>query len=593
MKPLFRPLILASCALLASCGELSVIVPPASTSSSSSSVFQDVVYGEVTRMDLRHVNLSKLVREEEKPTAIVSPSTVTVYSIDTPNDNLYLSLSSYARLLRSALKDGLTLEMEESDASSSLNVYDHGKIVYSLSLHTQSMTSTCYYDGTPLIDHEEEEPDPTLSHQQEELNPAFPQRVRSFDGYGFHFYRADGRNLFPLSLLVEETRAAFHAEFLPTVKSGYLFQYAKAEELEYRLSIQGVETKAIDMVQRDYRATYRLNGKRFLPKLIREEQKAIFAYALANNEGLSAYRGVADMGSYVRSYADYAHFDDDSETVRNEAFARFLYRLNDVHASFTPSAILGEDKIDDASLVITDSLADVRGQWKEKLSTLRQEASVTVGEVRYTESKKTAMVSLDSLDGAYDYLVETLEGVAQNEETTRVVLDLSLCDEGNAVDVAKTLALLSKDNDVQTYDYNDGDHSLYKNSYAIDRNGDEIFDEEDVYGQRFEFLILQSPYTSREGNQFAYYAHVNDVASLYGEAAQGGECDLGGIRMPFGQTLTYSSKRHHVGYDEANDRIVSIEAGEPGLDWDLREVGYDAEVIQAMLDGENEVEPIE
>lgn len=585
MKKVRGLLLLSVTGMLASCGNLSIIVH-SQESEIDSHTLPNVITGEVMRLDAIAVALPK-VEERETPVAFESlpKKDITVYCLDSLNDGFYVSLSTFGALIAPYLSEGLTVKSDADQDVASVRVYDGEYECYRLSVDSKEETITQIGDGTPLYPIEASESDPELKAVDHILVESPFSQFHGFADSGIRHFEADGEERYDLSFLENETRRFLNCHFAADAHNGYLYQYRDEAELTQGIARAGKTTTIGHILTASYAANYRGKaGQWLLPRVLREQQRNLYCYFLAQEEGLWGYRGVMDPLAYLSSLEGYGDLDAEDEKLRADGYARLTASFDDLNAVYSSSPWLGEAATDPKAFYGVNSALGKRDGAKTRVTGLRKGYVSDPNAIRYNEDQTLAMAEVDRLDETGFLLLKSqLATLNENKSVTDVILDLSLCEAGTSASFYKTLALISPQNEAKIYVADDEAGTLAYRTLSVDVNGDGEFFANETYGKRFRFHLAQSAFTARVGNQLCAYADKLGFASLLGDNGNGGECKQDKFTLPLGQKVSFSSAAHQLWINQKGRRESLQYGASPSCSWGYEASSYDMEALSARL----------
>jgi hypothetical protein len=149
--------------------------------------------------------------------------------------------------------------------------------------------------------------------------------------------------------------------------------------------------------------------------------------------------------------------------------------------------------------------------------------------------------------------------------------------------MGKLLALMSDDNYARINFAYENSGTVTELEFRVDSNGDGVYDENDCFGQYFDFYILTSSFSFSCGNAFPFHAKCNGIAHVMGVKSGGGEMTVDGMLFPFGVSMKNSSLRHMSYYDHETQTWKGDEAGQP-VDIKILTGWYDVDAVSEAID---------
>ncbi len=334
----------------------------------------------------------------------------------------------------------------------------------------------------------------------------------------------------------------------------------------------------------------------------------MFFYTMDNFYGLRKEKGITSFRQYLMSRNVYIDLFSTNDFLRGCAYYTALALLDDGHtAVISTNDTWGEA---DSGPMYVGQKTSNRGDQYRAIRDVRASQNenpnfVVEDGVRYSDSGKTAIIIFDSfsfgkdeevfnLDGTVKedaYLYDTYLRVARSLEIIRnkgtvenVILDISLNGGGTLAVMMKLLAIISEDNNSITHFYDDAAKYVYFYGGAVDTNLDEKYDTNDSYGKEFNFYIATSAMSYSAANAYAYYADMEDIATIIGRKTGGGECAVSIHYLPNSQYVYHSSNLHIGFYNEAEGKFYGNEAGvEPEIYFDDYSIYGDPNAIEDLI----------
>lgn len=329
-----------------------------------------------------------------------------------------------------------------------------------------------------------------------------------------------------------------------------------------------------------------INNKlhRVMPLYLREERLHNIYFAFDNLYGLKQTRNISSMKQYIIDKGYDKGMLSENNNMRNEATHKFFAELDDGHTRLTEHVntkdLWGnkDDNYPYFGQLWLDRIA-LRANLISQRNALYSSKGSSVGKVIYSNDDSTVFISFDAFNICYDaldeqgnikekmytedtffFLAKALEEVKNSGKNVQnVILDIA-CNGGGIIGVLmKLVTLLSKDNNSSTMMYRDDIGALLLYRTLVDSNLDDRYDEDDVYGDDFNFYILQSEFSFSCGNAFPFFLEKNNLATMIGQKSGGGECSVVTNTLPSGESYRHSSKTHIVWYE--NMEIQGDEAG--------------------------------
>ncbi|MBE6136728.1 MAG: hypothetical protein E7181_05675 [Erysipelotrichaceae bacterium] len=555
------------------------------------------------------------------------PEKLKLYYLDEIDDVYYLPLSSFVTTINDELASGHTATMEENGDTSIWTVKKGEEVVYRLSLNGDSQTMAI--DGEldssflkSIPDGRNGEHDlATFTH---EYLTDYPNTTKtySFKEYGFDVFKVDGKYCYPFALLGLGLSLVIERNFLINTYEGELYEYGSYDQLSETKFIIEEESQqyvdAIYYIQDGFINQYKdpVTNKTNQPHTLTEFNKKLFYFLMDNFYGMASQKGIRSMSDYFDNF-DYAEdLTSDEGGKRMKAYYKGLQMLNDLHTSYGPTTYFDE-KAEGGSYHYEQTFYKDRFDLKVYLEGERKAAIAMYNEIYGTKVKKEGMrysgdgkygyFSFDSFD-TYHYFEEDpipeevliedtfhrfIKNLVEAKEkgVKRIIIDETTNGGGSVSIMGKLLALLSKDGKSEMFLRSDDNGSILKTTTKLDLNNDGVTDQNDCFGNDFEFYLLTSNFSFSCGNAFPFYADHYGLATIMGQRSGGGECCVFEYNYPSGQNIRYSSP-YHLGYlDEKTKKYVGDEFGaDPkyNASGDLYSL-YDVDFIGQYLDTANPI----
>ena len=338
-------------------------------------------------------------------------------------------------------------------------------------------------------------------------------------------------------------------------------------------------TKKNVMNQISERVTVKVEEQQLLyplmPMYLRNYHRDSLSFTFENFYGIKYSRGIKSMTDYIKNYSFYDDFLSADPIVRAEALSDYVASLNDGHTSIQMknSVVWGEyianrkwSPMWEERIKLRSDLTTVRNaaytlyDYNHATSQAEREAILSPGyepdqySVKYSDDGKLAFFyfndflfsKVDHTDpdlykkDTFSYFVRQFEEI-KSTSVTDVVIDLSTNGGGIIIALMKILALISKNNLVDVDQFNQDRNALTRITVSVDTNEDQKFDENDVYGNRFNFYLLCSPFSFSCGNAYPFCAYKENLATIIGTRSGGGECAVGNTMLSSGQFINHSS----------------------------------------------------
>ncbi|MBR0295220.1 MAG: hypothetical protein IJQ67_04870 [Bacilli bacterium] len=405
----------------------------------------------------------------------------------------------------------------------------------------------------------------------------------SYSDSGYNTYTINNITYIPLSLMdtIFSSLSGFHVFY--NYKDIYL--YGDEEWLWNKNYYSDVSLTSEVGPKADMKDVINNELHRVMPLYLREERLHNIYFAFDNLYGLKQTRNISSMKQYIIDKGYDKGMLSENNDVRNEATHKFFAELDDGHTRLTEHVntkdLWGnqDDNYPYFGQLWLDRIA-LRANLISQRNALYSSKGSSVGKVIYSNDDSTAFISFDGFSVCYDaldsqrnikdevytedtffFLAKSLEEIKNSGKNVQnVILDIA-CNGGGIIGVLmKLVTLLSKDNNSSTMMYRDDIGALLLYRTLVDSNLDGRYDEDDVYGDDFNFYILQSEFSFSCGNAFPFFLEKNNLATMIGQKSGGGECSVVTNTLPSGESYRHSSKTHIVWYEG-----MTIQGDEAGV----------------------------
>ena len=518
-----------------------------------------------------------------------------MYYLDEINDVYFVDMENYVKAFKDDIKEGYISTVEDNGVLSSWTVKKGDELVFRLAMDAEKQTmsidgelDSVFLKSIPTGKTGEEDlAEITIDYLKGYENTT---RVYDFAPYEFDYFKVDGKYNYPFALLNLGLCQVAERYFIYNSYEKQIFKYGNEDQFANT-------TFALENGQTIDAKLYILAGyqKQFnngiddviekMPKALAVFNKKLTYFIFDKFYGLAKQKEVKSMSAYFDNYEREKYYDSEENGKRFPAFAHAITLLNDLHTSYQPSSYFTYNTPDPFDYQQT--LSKTRFDLRAYLNTERDDALRAYNEEHGTKLGNKAMKY--SSDGVYGYFsfdtfdtyhyfdegevpAQELLGdtfyvfirnltEAKEKGVKRIVIDDSTNLGGYVTIMAKILALLSKDNKSVTYLKSDDNNAIMRTTIRLDINKDGKYDQEDCFGDDFEFFILTSNFSFSCGNAFPFYAKHDGLAKIVGATSGGGECCVFEYCFPSGESLKYSSPYHVGYYDEKTDTYVGNEDG--------------------------------
>jgi len=522
---------------------------------------------------------------------------------------LYSTVDTFVQLLANDLKEGYNVTSERSGKTCTMTFTDdNGNAVCMISFDASDMTiAETGSIGEIFVSNSLE--NTVMEQMKMDINAVVQGKpfTFSFAGYGLDAIERDGKIYFPLDLLsLELQRTDLCRAFVYSSDDGMLFQYSASGQMGVRF-INGTDPQATmtGIVSSSYSKYKNDEGVINPPAYMLEYARGLFYFVMDNYYGLNSVTGFKSMSEFVRNngYSDQLVSPDPTE--RTIAYKIVIALIQDGHTGYTASSLLGENNSINASDYV-QSLRNDRTVLRSILSAereavLKEEGVENATDVRYSSDGRTAYFSFDSFEcvtyyhetltpeerlaDTYYLFVDRLNEIKEHGGVKRVIIDDSVNGGGSVVTMGKILALLSEDNYARMSFAFENSGAVSELEFRVDSNGDGVYDENDCFGQYFDFYILTSTFSFSCGNALPFLAKCNGLAQIIGTKSGGGEMTVDSRLLPFGIEINNSSLRHMSFYDRETQTWKGDEFGQP-VDKEILTGWYDVDAISEAIDSQ-------
>ncbi|WP_408071854.1 S41 family peptidase [Butyrivibrio sp. JL13D10] len=170
----------------------------------------------------------------------------------------------------------------------------------------------------------------------------------------------------------------------------------------------------------------------------------------------------------------------------------------------------------------------------------------------------------DFASSSFAFFYSCFEEIKTHKEVKNVVLNVSSNGGGYAAALVSILGFLSKDGEVTITDMDIISGSYREECYHVDTNLDGIADDNDGYGDQYDFFIMTSPSSYSCANALPYFAQQNGLAKIIGTKPGGGDCIVGGYLDAYGYGGSFSGMLK-LGKLENGEFVSNEKVTEPDL----------------------------
>ena len=497
----------------------------------------------------------------------------------------YLTLKQYASIYNKFFEEGVVSEVTTNGYISQWTIEKNNELYFAAAISPLEKTIIKAGDISNVLRTGEGGITPPLdvlsygveSNQTYEQLGTNNYSTFTYKDCDFDYFRNDGELYLPLGLLdlsFSESSGLF-------VTYNYKNLYASTDandfgDLAFRdgLSYTSVDDQMVKAV-----------GYSTMPDYLIKYNASAFLFVMQNFYGLRKYHNIDNMKQFYKSNGLYDKFYSAVASTRGYAFSEAVNLFDDNHTGVVRvNSAWGENvRAPYASGIVA------RNKLEERLKVLRKEKyqgtsidyEPAEGDIRYSDDGKTAMFFFDAFKyGTYDQVFtddgrvkanaykydtfflfrDTLKEIATHTSVENVIIDVSLNGGGTLGVLIKLLPLLSKNNQSTINFYDDSEEIVFTYRSSSDINGDGLYNQNDAYGNRFNFYILTSDCSFSCGNAFPCYAQAMGV-KIIGENSGGGECAVAIHYLPNSQYVYHSSNLHLGIFDQTKKEFHGFENG--------------------------------
>ena len=345
-----------------------------------------------------------------------------------------------------------------------------------------------------------------------------------------------------------------------------------------------------------------------MPQYLRSYNGYLFLYFLDNFYGLKEEKGIDNAASFCKKIGTYYSIFSNNNTTRAQGIADTLSHLDDNHTALVSSSYAWGNP-DFNRWTYADGVIDraiLNASLTGKRNRIYTSKFLTPGEdIVYSNDGKTAMFMFDEFvfgtseqvfnddgtirEGAFHYdtyleLVSIFNTIKNKGGVENVILDISTNGGGVVGVMMKLLSLISK-SDTNTIHYlESASRQLASATTKIDSNNDNLYDQDDCFGDDFNIAILTSDCSFSAANAFACSAKKQNIAAIIGQTSGGGECAVAIHYLPNGEYLYHSSNLHLGHYDYHDEVFTGFEGGaKPDLAIENIDNFYDIEYLNQYV----------
>ena len=398
----------------------------------------------------------------------------------------------------------------------------------------------------------------------------------SFADYDIDYFSYLGDYYLPLSFY--DITYCFDTSLYFYYNYGSIYSSVSVDSFYEKQYIKGVKEYSVasEMIS--------LKKDEEIPSYLLDLNSNLFLYLLDNFYGLKDYKGIKTAKEYCKQIGTYDSLFNANDTIRTEAYAETLDRLDDNHTALIAGSVVWGTQSFSQRKYGTGCLnrSTLRGKLtrirKEITSTAYQNAEVPL----ISDDQKTAMIFFNEFKygstsevfnddgtvketaGLYDsfyYFLGQLKSLKALGTIENVVIDIATNGGGVLGVLMKLSALISKENRGELYYLDNATKQLGIAITQVDSDDNGAYNKEDCYGDDFNMYLLTSDCSFSCGNAFPCLAQKLGSARIIGEKSGGGECAVGIHYLPNGEYVYHSSNLRLGYYDETNNAFIGFEDG--------------------------------
>ena len=494
-------------------------------------------------------------------------------------DIVYVSLKGYAELLKPYFDTGVSYELNASGYQSTVVFKNKdGQSFYMIALDSGFNRIYVGGDAFSVVKHKVDYSASSLSiGLKQESKVVFNNKnVASYalpSTYPSTFH--DGTGYLPLAYLDIFSGADMEIRHLYS-QSG-LFQYAEAGQLK----TQYVDEDEVVTAEMELAMDYP-NG---MSNSLAEINRDCVTLVLNNLYGLRALKtDHKNAVSWLKEKGDYDDLISSDPVKRTEAFVNVFGKdIDDDHTGVVSlmNTAFGDNV--SSGFVTRGPNSIARRTVRDNLNKARDEHfknnHLAVNDIEYSASGELAVIRFDGFVFAQNAKVDDvvteearltdtamriydqLVSIKAHGGVKKVLFDISVNGGGVLGVLYKILPMLSKDNSATVAMYREEVDAVVTATLHYDGNLDGVYDAEDVFGDDFEFYILNSTVSFSCGNAFPFFAQKNGFAKMVGTRSGGGECTVATGSLPSGHYFQYSSLAHMGWYETEEGKFYGDEGG--------------------------------
>ena len=495
----------------------------------------------------------------------------------------YISLKQYASLYKSRLLDGFDYSVHKSGSFITWEVYNNELGVYYMSrinpIFKEISVMGSIQETFKPTDYPIDLRALNYGLQSEYSSVVLGSRgynLYDFSDYDVKYFSYNGEYYFPLSFLdltYSEATGIYHYYNYAGIYACHDIETYANMSFTKDDKTMTVDTEMASLVKEES-----------MPFYLKEFNANMFFYVMDNFYGLKDYKGYSSMEKLCRKKGLYDYLLSNKAAERAQAYADALSILDDNHTAIASA----NDSWGENDYVNFRYATGCLARHNKNVSLTNARATryasmnKNLGEPILSNDGKTAMYYFNQFvygdasicfneDGSLNLeraatvdsffeLIKLFNDLS-TQSVENVILDISTNGGGVLGVLMKILCLLSKDNSSYISYFDDNAYYVAIASSQININGDNLYNANDCFGNRFDFYLLTSDCSFSCANAFPCLAKQFNVAKIIGQTSGGGECVVGGHYLPNSQYVYHSSNLHLGYYDDKDEVFYGFENG--------------------------------
>ena len=595
--------------------------------------------GNLLETKLQTFNLSKEHTLKEEEIEVISKYDIgerSYYHLENEPYDYYLTLEDYFDILKTNAKDGYIFSISNDRYVYTVEVINPNS--ESIDYTTIDIENRLIHQQGSIYSAFNTAPNPDYSTYSLFLDVRYddtnsiPYKDRvnkySFKYVDFHFYRKDNKIYFPLSLLTAHFVKDIDLNYIFDGKNMYFYD-SNNQITSIFFADKPIEGNIDDNIMDWMKETFANDkGQYLMPTEMARSYRDSFYYAMDNYYGIRTTRQMESYALFYESCGWSDKFLSPYGEERGYAYATAINLLDDQHTAlgmgssgislweerlgyvnapasklkterFALNSMLTENRLKAFGLEDSKALRNY-----EKYSSDGKTAYVYLNEFAYTTDAATVkdgkIVSRKSEEelkdsDSYYYLLNRIKKIEAKGGVENIVIDMSTNGGGTIGILDKIATLFSKTNGFETYTRNDNTGNISTTKTFIDSNYDGVYDDTDVYGNKFKFYLMTSPCSFSCGNALPFYCQLAGTVKVIGQRSGGGECSVTSSQMGSLRTFTHSSNTHIMSYitekvdgQDVKKMVFAEDGAEPNSMYNFGyEYFYDFEYIADLIKQNN------